>query len=117
MLETLEIRVPVTPTRLILMTWADVSDTAQHRARGSRQHAGNANAFSIAEADRQWFHLPGTSPPCSSGRLLPLCVELVPGYDSRAAQTSRRRDRASKIVQPLIGKSGFQPEYEIVTMG
>src|SRR5688500_20301906 len=50
------------------------------RVRGSRHHAAHANAFTVAETDGQWFHLPGTSPPVGAGRLLPLSAELVSGY-------------------------------------
>jgi len=52
------------------------------RVRGSRHHAAHANAFTVAETDGQWFHLPGTSPPAGAGRLLPLSAELASGYDA-----------------------------------
>jgi Protein of unknown function (DUF4238) len=101
---TLEFRIPLSPTRALLLTWADLQDHDPHRVRGRRQHAGNLNAFTVAQADRQWFHAPGKSPPIASGRLLPLSPELVRGYDRRAAQTSLRRSKAGEVVSSLIGQ-------------
>jgi Protein of unknown function (DUF4238) len=101
---TIEIRAPITPSQLILMTWADLADREAARCLGRRHHAGSINAFTIAQSDRQWFHQPGANPPCSSGSLCPVAPELVPGYNAVAAHASGRRARASEIMQPMIGK-------------
>jgi hypothetical protein len=45
------------------MTWSDLPDDENVRLRGTRDHAANLNAFTVASADRQWVYRPGTSPP------------------------------------------------------
>ena len=101
---TLEFRIPLSSTLALLLTWADLRDNEPHRVRGRRQHAANLNAFTVAQADRQWFHLPGTSPPTASGQLLPVSPELVAGYDRRVPETSLRRSKAGEVVNSLIGQ-------------
>src|SRR5438477_10792711 len=66
-LECSEIRLPLSSRHVVLMTWADKRDHDDVRVPGSRYHASNFNAFTIAQADRQWFHLPDMTPPIGSG--------------------------------------------------
>jgi Protein of unknown function (DUF4238) len=116
-LECLEFRLPMSPTHAVLMTWADWPDDERVRARGTRDHAANLNAFSVASADRQWFYLPETSPPVGSGKFLPLSLELVPGYSPEAAARSLRRQRASEIVHAKVGRRELADrDFEIVTV-
>ena len=100
----------------LLLTWNDGRNADEPRARGSKHHAANANAFTVEEADGQWFHLPDTSPPIGTGRLVPVCAELVPGYDTARAEASARRTGASNILQPLIGSNEFPADFDIVTI-
>ena len=60
--DCIEVRLPVSPTAAVLMTWSDLPDVEHVRARGTRDHAANLNAFTVASAERQWFHQPGTLP-------------------------------------------------------
>lgn len=103
--ETLEYRVPVSPRNAILMTWANGPDT---RAAAYKHDAGSLNAFTVAEASPQWFHLPGVSPPVTSGSLTPLSPRVVQGYTDQAARNAGRRARAQQIVQPKIGQDTFR---------
>jgi hypothetical protein len=112
-LETLEVRVPMSPKLAILMTWGDWLDTGEARVNGARHHAEGLNAFTIAEADRQWFHWPTKVPPVGSGSFLPLSVQLLANYDAQAAATSRRRATISAQIQPKIGAPP-EPEFEMV---
>jgi hypothetical protein len=86
------------------MTWADGPDT---RATGHKQNAASLNAFTVAEASPQWFHVPNMSPPIVSGSLLPVSPEFVDGYTHDVAHASERRARASQILQPKLGKDSF----------
>jgi hypothetical protein len=104
LVETLEYRVPVTPRCAILMTWAEGRDT---RATAHKTVAASLNAFTVAEASPQWFHLPGTTPPVASGSLMALSPTHVDGYTHSAARASERRARARAIVQPKVGKESF----------
>jgi hypothetical protein len=49
-LNSLEIRVPLTPTKALLMTWLVQPDEATPRLRGARHHASHLNAFTVANA-------------------------------------------------------------------
>jgi hypothetical protein len=115
-LECLEFRLPLSPTHAVLMTWADWPDDEHILIGGKRYHAANFNAFTVAAADRQWFHFPGTSPPVGTGKLLPLSVELVPSYSPLAAVRSQRRKRASEHAQKKVGRDLHDRDIEIVTV-
>jgi hypothetical protein len=116
-MECLEIRLPLSPRHAVVMTWADKADEDEARVEGKRDHAANLNAFAVAYADRQWFHLPGRAPPRGSGRLLPLSVQLVRGYSPARAANSDRRREAHRIVSKWVGTRDLTDrEIEIVTM-
>lgn len=115
-LECVEIRLPLSPTRAVLMTWVDYPDDEHARVRGTRDHAANLNAFTVASADRQWFHRPGAPPPRASGNLRPLSLQLVPGYTAAAAAASRRRKQVSKLAKKRIGRDFRDQEIDLVTM-
>jgi hypothetical protein len=113
-LETLEVRVPVSPDRAILMTWVDERDRDRSLTLGIRDQAANLNAFTIAQADRAWFHLPDVSVPTAAGRLVPLSRQLFPGYGAATAATSRRRTATWANVQPMIGKDPMNRDTNVV---
>jgi hypothetical protein len=114
-LETLEMRVPVTPNKVILMTWSDLPDAQQARVTGLPRHAKSLNAFTIAEADTQWFHSPRGVPPVGAGSFLPLSTQVLPNYNAPAAANSLRRAEVHARIQPKIGKP-VEEEFEIVTL-
>jgi hypothetical protein len=103
LMETLEIRVPLSSQHLLLMTWLDEPDDDERVIDGTKQHAAIANAFTVANCDRQWMHRPGTSPPIASGRLLPLSPELLrsQNYNVLASEHSRRRRKAIEIIEQM----------------
>lgn len=113
----LEIRIPVTPRHLLLLTWADNFDDDATRA-GARHHAKNANAFTIAQADRQWFHLPEANVPCGEGRLVAISPELIKGYDAGAAWNSQRRRTVQPVADGLVARElqAGQVEFQVVTI-
>jgi hypothetical protein len=115
-MQCIEIRLPLSPTRALLMTWADNPDEDDPRVHGTRDHAANLNAFTAASADRQWFHLPGHTPPRASGRLLPLSTQLISGYTPLAAAASERRQRVATIVNKKVGRELADREIEVVTV-
>jgi len=97
----LEVRVPLSPRLAIVMTWADEDDRG---VLGTHEQAANLNAFTVAQADRQWFHLPGAVPPRAAGRLLPLAPRLVSGYGVTAVAASRRRAEATRYARDGLDK-------------
>jgi Protein of unknown function (DUF4238) len=96
-LSALEIRAPISPQAAILMTWVDRSDEAAVRLGALA--AGELNAFTVGQADRQWMHQPGTEPPVPSEIFAPLSRLAVPSYDRRAALGSSRRAAATRFVE------------------
>jgi hypothetical protein len=113
---SLEVRVPLSPTTGLLMTWLDANDAATPRLRGTRQHAASLNAFTVANSDREWFHLPETSPPIASGgRLLPLSPELVRGYSAGAVVQSKRRGKAADWLESTKGQTLKVREKLVIT--
>jgi Protein of unknown function (DUF4238) len=113
LLDILEVRVPLSSTLALLMTWRE-SDEPQP-VPGKRQYAGNLNAFTLAEAEQQWFHRPGTSPPISTGRLVPLSPLVYPDYSVEAARDSLLRAEVTRRLQPRMGKN-LEQEVEVITV-
>lgn len=98
-----EVRFPISPWAAILMTWQDRRDPREP-IPGRTHHADNLNAFTIVEAEKQWFYRPGARQPRKrAGTWMPLAPELLPGYSIReAAYCNRRRE----IVGELQGRLG-----------
>ena len=101
-LNALEVRVPVSARLLIVMSWRDDYDILM---RGRPEHARAANGFTIANSHKGWFAEPGSSPPVSSQRFLPLSRQLLSCYDASAATASRRRQTISAQIQPILGST------------
>lgn len=77
LLNTLEVRYPLTSQLCLLMTWHDEPD-APEIVPGNREKAQNVNGFTRAQAEDEWFYLPGATPPMPDehSRLLPLSMLL-----------------------------------------
>lgn len=101
--ETLEFRVPISPHLAILMTWFDDEDPSTP-TRGTREMAGNLNAFTVAQAERQWFHTPERVPPVATGDLLPISRTLLREYGPDAVRASRRRNLVQESIRAHSGK-------------
>ena len=115
--ETIEVRLPLSPHHVVLMTWADRGDDEESRTRGTRDHARNINAFTVKQADRQWFHYPRTSPPVGTGKFLPVAPEIIDGYTRAGAKSSRRRATVSALIQPKIGTNTLgEKDFDVVYM-
>jgi hypothetical protein len=89
-IDTLEVFGPISPTRLLLMTWRDEKSRTALLA-GEGRHLATANAFVIANAHTQWFHEPGVEPWTTRGDRPALGPELLTGYDLSEAAVSQRR--------------------------
>ena len=69
-METLEIRLPISPRLVLLMTWADIENDNERKVRGARHHAKNINAFTREEAEQR-CRLPGHYPAVRGRRPAP----------------------------------------------
>ena len=73
------------------------------------------NAFTRAQADKQWFYMPGTAPVIGKRRCYPpISPELVKGYDADVAARSRRRAAVSRTIKR--GRDLSDREIEIVSI-
>jgi hypothetical protein len=110
----LEVRLPVSPRLALLMTWRDRPDDP-HRIDGKRHHADNLNAFTVAEAEEQWFSLPSARRPrIRGGTWLPLSAELVHGYSSASAGTTRLYSETMRDLQSRSGDGSLKVEIRYV---
>lgn len=101
-LNFLEVRVPVSPTQAILMTWSD-EPGLNDRVEASQSIAARINAFTIANSERQWFEKPGGSAPVADGFQDPISPDVVSGYSKRRAESSRLRAAVTANLQPKLG--------------
>ncbi len=112
----LEIRFPVSSERALLMTWIDGADPVDAH-RGSLHIAKNINAFTRANADRQWMHRPDFTPRFANGALLPISTEIKPGYSAAVAAASRCREQVGAFVNTQLGRlADGTEEVAIVTV-
>jgi hypothetical protein len=105
-LDTVEVRIPIDPQHLLLLSWLDEPDGGDVR-RGSFPHAADVNRSTFAQADVEWFYKPGTHPPRLAPPFLepacePISYGLLPGYSLNAAYRSRRRTEADRIMRDII---------------
>jgi Protein of unknown function (DUF4238) len=111
----MEIRVSVSPSAAIVMTWLERAEDTAEPFEGRRPEARNLNAFTIAQAEKQWFHLPGTKPSFGKKRTYrPLSLDLFPGYGPNAADRSTLRNVVLEKVNSTLGEEST--EYEIVRL-
>lgn len=102
LLNFLEVRLPIAPDAALLMAWGDRPDTP-NAIHCRRRHAENLNAFTIAEAEHQWIHVPGKEPRSVAGPWQPLAPELLPGYSVAAARDSVIRADVSADLNANLG--------------
>ncbi len=102
-LNAVEVRVPLAPDLILLMTWEDLDDRPV-RQQVDVSLASDTNALVIAQADKQWMHKPGTRPPIAKGVLHPISRELNPGYSQGAALQSIRTENASKLTDHMLNR-------------
>jgi hypothetical protein len=92
---TFEIRFPLDPRMLLLMCWADHQEL-DAPLQGTFAQGCNANCSQRAQALREWFYRPGTTPPFLVPPLMqpsvhPMSTELRSDYNLAAAMRSARR--------------------------
>ena len=97
------------------MTWLEANDAPEIRLRGTRQQASSLNAFTIANADREWFYVPGTNPPIGSGSLLPLSPTSLKGYGVEAVERSQRRFKVAEWLESTKNRTLRDREKIIIT--
>lgn len=114
-LNLLEVRVPVSPTTAILMTWSDELGIVD-RMEATQEVAANINAFSIANGERQWVRQPHSSVPVATGYLDPLAPVILDRYSRQIAETSLLREAVANNVQPKLGQDA-EEEADIFVVG
>ena len=97
--QTFEVVVPVSPQAAVLMTWLNEPPLRARPVQVSRHHARSLNSFVLANAEKQWFFKPGTKPPTTTGALLPLSPELLPGYSEQSARACELRHEIGRRLE------------------
>lgn len=115
-LNFLEVRIPVSPSHALLMTWSDQPGLTSKRA-ASNHLAANLNAFSIANAERQWVKQPGSTIPISTGYLDPVAPVIDPDYGRESAEASLIRKAVAENIQPKLGVDDESGQVDIFTSG
>jgi hypothetical protein len=100
---TVEVCFTLDPRQALLLTWADLPDTAQPLA-GTYRQACSINCALRAQAWNEWVSRPQTSPPFLSPPLLqpqiyPISTELILGYTVEIAGQSRRRAETERLAR------------------
>ncbi len=113
---TLEVRFPVSSHHAILLTWLDLPDDEAPIANGTKDIAANLNAFTVADAEHQWFHVPGVTPPRASGQLLPVAPYLLPASRADLVRESVRRNETNRRIQLKVGETDARSEFEVLTI-
>ena len=117
----LEIRVPIAPDAAILMNWIDRSDEVGVSMKP--RAAAELNAFTVAQAEKEWMHRPGSEPEVADDVFSPLSRLIDSTYDRAVAKRSARRahaeafnkrSRARKWVNELdvVVEIGSQPALQ-----
>ena len=95
-----EVFVPLDPSHLLLMSWLYVPDTV---TEGGRSDAALVNAFCVANAGAQWFHLIGGDVPSTADAQAPLTPKLVDAsYDRAVVEQAPRRAAAVTLAQRVL---------------
>lgn len=113
-LGALEIRVPIAPDAAILMTWVDQSDEADVPL--GPLAAGELNAFTVGQAQRQWMHRLGSEPPVPGGPFPPVSRLVERSYDRRIALRSARRATAARFLDRVKDRQHVH-DVEVIVDG
>jgi hypothetical protein len=114
-LSAVEVRVPLAPDVAIVMNWVDRSD--EIGVRIDPRAAGELNAFTVSQADRQWMHRPGTTPEVPQGEFRPLSRLLSPRYDVPGMLRSARRVRAQRFIERVQNRQHVGSVEVILDVG
>ena len=113
-LGALEVRVPLSPHRALLMTWVDEPD-AVAPVPAQEAYAAETNALVAAQADKQWMHMPGAEPPIALGSIRPLSRAFENGYTASAVRTSKRWQKTAEFLHRVRDKR-FINDIEVVDL-
>lgn len=106
LIDSEELRFPLSPRHLLLMTW--LNEPGFGRVRADEQIAALANRTTIGQADRQWFHHPARKPTTllasdlSDRGCRPIGAMFVPGYGWQVARDSPRRAHTRHSIEYAI---------------
>jgi hypothetical protein len=109
---TLEIRVPISARRAVVMSWVDEADADAIVPVGP-EAATNLNSFTRSQSRRQWVHHPDVAVEVSAEALPALSLQLHAGaYSSERAIRSQRRAHADELTTPMLG----EPQTELAVL-
>lgn len=108
-----EIRFPVTPRLALLLSWQDQPDS-EVPARGFPREARAINHSVKAQAERQWFHRPGTRPSVASTGTGLLTDIFHPGYTPATISHCERRRMVVAALNEDVEAQGSRQTMTVV---
>ena len=114
-INTVEWRFPVSPRLALICCWLDEPDDGPPRD-GARHVMSNINFSVRAQADLQWFHLPGVSVPHPTAIYRPVSYELHRSYGSREVEHSERRRRVKAMIDEMIAAGGIPRKMSLLSV-
>lgn len=123
-INTMEFRMPLTPSFAVIASWADRRE-ARITVEAGEAEAVNLNLATIGLARRHWFSTPRRLPALPDPLVLeqrhstPLTTTLIPGYGYDAIVRSDRRKRTFETIERKIeeGSAGkmtiLRPTYDL----
>ncbi len=117
---TVEIRFPLNPQTLLLMSWQE-DDDAPAPVQGTFHQACNVNTSLSRQADKEWCFRPDTipqlvAPPLLRSPIIPISFELLPNYNFAAARGSQRRRKADELMSEIVEESAPRNIVRWVTL-
>jgi Protein of unknown function (DUF4238) len=109
--QTLEVRVPLGPAVGLLMNWIDQEDDDSMEATPTI--AAEFNAFTVAQAEKEWMHRPGREPTIPWRSFSPLSRLIQTGY-GRDYVLRTRRFAAAKQFAASVSHRKFAKEIQVI---
>jgi hypothetical protein len=100
-----KVRLPLSPFRAVLMTWADQADEDDVRVSGRAITLQTSTPSQSPPPIGKWFHQTGRDHPTARGRVLSAALVRA---------RTRRWQRAAEIVNAKVGHELADREIEVV---
>ena len=97
-----EVGVALSGRLALLMNWVARPDSGP--VDSPVEWAGQLNAFTVAQSDRQWMHGIGTRPPVAHGPFTPLTQRLSADYHQAGVLGSSRHRSANAFLSRVRGR-------------
>jgi len=91
--DLIEVRLPVDPRHLLLLSWIDAPDDTPI-VTGRHEWIRGINAATVMQAEQHWMHRPGPTPPHVADASPSLALAIYADAAAQGARDGRRRKAA-----------------------